>query len=139
MHYIPKHFQPYELVPKATFKRFENSLYRIWWLFDSRMLFTADAIRERYGKMIANDWFWGGSNQYRGWRPWDCEVGAELSQHKFGSALDLIPVETTAEEIREDIKKGNGLLFKYITCIEENVSWLHFDCRNYGGLLIVNP
>jgi len=139
MHYVPKHFQPYELVPKAVFERFENSLYRIWWLFDSRMLFTADAIRERYGKMIANDWFWGGSNQYRGWRPWDCGIGAELSQHKFGCALDLIPVETTAEEIRKDIRKGDDLLFKYITCIEENVSWLHFDCRNYDGLLIVNP
>jgi len=139
MYYKPKHFQPYELVPKPTFDRFKNSLYRIWWLFDSRMLFTADALRDRYGKMVANDWFWGGSNQYRGWRPWDCDVGAELSQHKFGRALDLIPVETTAEEIRRDIEKGNDLLFKYITCIEGKVFWLHFDCRDHDGLLIVNP
>jgi len=141
MDYIPKFFQPYELVPKETYERFENSLYRIWWMFDSRVLFTADVIRQRYGKMVANTWFWGGIHQFRGWRPGDCGVGAEFSQHKNGRALDLIPIETTAKKIREDIKKGDDLLLKYITCIEEGefINWLHFDCRNHKGLLIVTP
>ncbi len=139
MYYVPTFFQPFELVPKEFYETFKDFPRRIWSMFDSRTLFTGDAIRRRYGKMIANDWYWGGSNQYRGWRPFDCPVGAEYSQHKRGAALDLVPVETAVEEIREDIKKRKDLLFKYITCIEEGVPWLHFDCRNHKGLLIVRP
>jgi len=136
MDYIPKYFQPYELVPQATYELLKDRPWVIWQLFDNRTLYTGDRIRIRYGKMIANDWFWGGNNQYRGWRPGDCFVGAEYSQHKFGRAEDLVPVECTVEEIRQDIKKDE---FQYITCIEEGVPWLHFDVRNYKGLLLVTP
>ncbi|KKM14746.1 hypothetical protein LCGC14_1702990, partial [marine sediment metagenome] len=67
-------------------------------------LYTADQIREHYGKMAANTWWWGGAHQYRGFRPFDCIIGAYLSQHKFGRGLDLVPAECSAKEIREDIK-----------------------------------
>ena len=140
MDYIPKYFKPYELVPKATYELLKNRPWIIWYLFDPRTLYTGDKIRQRYGKMIANTWYWGGEHQYRGWRPHDCEIGAGYSQHRFGRAEDLVSVECTVEEIRQDIKKGNqGHIFQYITCIEDGVSWLHFDTRNYKGLLIVNP
>ena len=142
--YKPTHFTIYELVPESLFKlNYPDEMF--FTLFDNRILWTADGLRRRYGKMIVNTYNWGGKSHYRGWRPFDCEVGAKLSQHKFGRALDLIPTEITAEEIREDIlKKQKGLeLFKYITCIETNVSWLHFDCRNHNkqrfGLLIIKP
>jgi len=136
MDYIPKYFQPYELVPKATYERFEHSDYRIWWLFDPRVLYTADKLRKRFGKMAVNTWYWGGPSQYRGWRPWDCEVGAEFSQHKFGRALDLIPLETPLSAIQDRMIDGN---YDYVSCIEigEKVTWLHFDTRNYKGLLII--
>lgn len=140
MDYIPKFFQPYELVPKATYESLKNKPWIIWQLFDPRVLYTADKIRECYGKMIANTWYWGGIHQFRGWRGSRCPVGARWSQHKFGRAEDLIPVEVTAEEIRRDIKVGkNGHIFQYITCIEDKIGWLHFDTRNYKGLLIVTP
>ena len=88
--------------------------------------------------MIANTHHWGGAHQYRGWRSGDCEIGAKYSQHKFGRALDLVPAEVTAEEIRQDIKlRKRGNIFQYITCIEDGVGWLHFDTRNYKGLLII--
>ncbi len=94
--------------------------------------------------MNANTWFWGGQHQYRGWRPWDCEVGAFLSQHKFGRSFDLVPVDLHAEEIRKDIKKDpNQNEFKYITCIEDGIGWLHFGTRNWNrtkhGILYVKP
>ena len=94
--------------------------------------------------MNANTWYWGGNNQYRGWRPWDCPVGAFLSQHKFGKAIDLVPTDVHAEEIRKDIKKDqNQNEFKYLTCIEEGVGWFHGDCRNWNrtkhGILYVKP
>lgn len=139
MDYVPKYFQIYELVPKSTYELFEHErrLNQLWWLFDPRILKAADRIRERYGKMVANTWWWGGQHQYRGWRPPGCNVGARYSQHRFGRALDLIPTVVSVEEIRRDIKAGEN--FGFITCIEDDVSWLHIDCRNYQGLLIVHP
>jgi len=137
MDYTTKFFKLYELVPKATYELLKNRPWVIWQLFDERILYSADRIRKRYGKMLANTWYWGGGHQYRGWRPPDCGVGAVYSQHRFGRAIDLEPIEVTAEEIRQDIKKGEN--FRYITCIEENVPWLHIDVRNYKGLLIVSP
>ena len=130
MDYIPKYFQPYELL--------KDKPWIIWQLFDPRVLYTGDKIRQFYGKMIANTWYWDGVHQYRGWRPGDCEIGAKYSQHKFGRALDLVPAEVTAKEIRQDIKlRKRGNIFQYITCIEDGVGWLHFDTRNYKGLLII--
>ncbi|MFH1623537.1 MAG: hypothetical protein ABID54_00085 [Pseudomonadota bacterium] len=143
MDYIPKFFQSYELIPKVAYGLLKDRPWVIWQLFDSRTLYTGDKIRQRYGKMIANTWYWKGEHQYRGWRPPDCRIGADYSQHRFGRALDLVSVETTAEEIRRDIKAGktgsDGSIFQYITCIEDGVGWLHFDVRNYKGLLIVKP
>jgi len=137
MDYIPKFFKPYELVSKEVYEELKDKPWIIWHLFDPRVLYSGDRIRTRYGKMIANTWYWGGSNQYRGWRLPSCGVGAKYSQHRFGRALDLVPVETTAEAIRKDIMTGEN--FHWITCIEASVPWLHFDVRNYRGLLIVRP
>lgn len=139
MDYIPEFFQPYELVPKSTYEQLKNKPWIIWQLFDPRALYIGDRIRKRYGKMIANTWYWGGRHQYRGWRPSRCSVGARWSQHKFGRAEDLVPVEVTAEEIRRDIVGGKFSDLNYITCLEFGIPWLHFDTRNYEGLLIVHP
>lgn len=140
MDYIPKYFQPYEVVPKEIYDSFNNQgkLGQVWWLFDPRILLVADRIRTRYGKMVANTWWYGGTNHYRGFRPAGCKVGATWSQHRYGRALDLVPTETSVEEIRHDIIT-NGENFGFITCVEVGVPWLHVDCRNYRGLLIVKP
>lgn len=99
-------------------------------MFDDRMLWTADKLRERYGRTTINNWWWGGKNQYRGWRPFDCEVGAEISQHKFGRAGDSL-FSLPAEEIRQDILNNESDdIFKHISVIEKDVGWLHCDCRN---------
>ena len=87
--------------------------------------------------MVANTWWWGGKNHDRGFRLPGCRVGTDRSQHRFGRALDLVPTEYNVDDIRNDIKAGED--FGGITCIEDGVSWLHIDCRNYKGLLIVYP
>ena len=139
MDYIPKHFQSYELVPRETYKELEklDKLYQVWWLFDPRILQAIDLIRKRYGRMVANTWWWGGKHHYRGFRPAGCTIGAKRSQHRFGRAVDLVPTQVSVEEIRSDIKGGED--FHWITCVEIDVSWLHVDVRNYKGLLIVYP
>jgi len=148
MDYIPKYYKPYELVPRSTYELLKDRPWIIWHLFDPRTLYVSDALRKRYGKMIANTW-WNpaliekyGNHQYRGWRPPGCKVGSRWSQHRFGRANDLDPVQVTVEEIWTDIEGGNN--FQWITCIEKSsskrrVTWLHHDERNYLGLLIVYP
>jgi len=137
MDYIPKYFKPYELVPETTYRLLKNKPWVIWQLFDPRTLYVADLLRKRFGRMIANTWYWGGKHQYRGWRPARCEEGATHSQHRFGRGLDLVPRETTAEAMRVVVKGGEN--FCHITCIEDLVWWFHFDVRNYKGLLVVRP
>ena len=140
MDYFPKYFKPYELLPKALYYELLGLGWperRIWQLFDPRTLLVNDKLRARYGKMVANTWYWGGRHQWRGFRPCACPVGALYSQHRYGRASDLVPVEVTVEEIRNDIIQGENFL--YISCIEMEVPWLHHDERNYRGLLLIYP
>lgn len=140
MSFRPKYFDIYELVPPNVIDRLSNP----WVLFDSRILHTADRLRERYGPMVVNNWDQGGNFQLSGWRPGDCSVGALFSQHKYGRALDLKPQDIDAESIRQDILADPwNTTFAYITCVELDVSWLHIDCRNWdkllNGILTIKP
>jgi len=141
--YKSEHFELYELLPEYFYGVHKHKGDTLWLMFDDRVLWTADQLWKLYGPtVIANDWYWGGKNRYRGWRPWNCEIGADLSQHKFGRALDQKFKYVTAKEVRQDIKNDPWKdEFKYITCIEDNTNWLHFDVRNWlkeqHGLLII--
>lgn len=142
--FIPAYFEIYELVTPQLYNRYHKEVGKLWGIFDERILKTAQNLRVRYGKMICNDWYWDGRWKERAWRPWSTLTGATFSQHKFGRALDLIPVETTADKIRHDIlSEPFHPDFEYITCLEMNINWLHFDCRNYDkkhdGVLLVYP
>lgn len=125
--YTPKHFSLFEIVPEDIYRDYHGSEI-LWWLFDDRILMAADLIRDRFGPMTINDWYYGGSNHFRGFRPADCGVGATLSQHKFGRALDLIPSDVSAHQIRAAIIEKD-VAANLITCVEENIPWLHIDCR----------
>lgn len=140
--YQCKHFKIEELVPENLFREYEkiNRVSRLWMVFDVRALMTLDALRERYGQMTVNDWLWGGSRNYRGFRPPGCDVGADLSQHRFGRGFDDDFKDYEAEEVRvsisamgrtQRVRAGLG----YIRRIENGVSWLHFDLGNAG----INP
>lgn len=144
MHYKPINFELYELYPKAFYYRWKHISHILWQLWDDRVLYTLQRLRNRYGKMSMNDWYWEGNNQYKGFRPANCGIGGILSQHKFFKAADPSPVDYTADKIREDILNDPFCNdFKYITCLEMGVSWLHFDVRNWDkekeGILKVYP
>ena len=138
MIYIPEHFKIEELTsPDICNPQDANQ----WFLFDERILITADLLRKRYGAINCNTWMWGGDHTFRGFRTWATQVGSRNSQHKLGRALDLIPIEVEVEEVRSEIiANPDREEFKFITAIESDVSWLHIDCRNYNkarnGLLI---
>jgi hypothetical protein len=145
---IYDHFVKQELVPIVIAKKFGND--KILRLFDDRALWTLLMLRKRYEEghkhpgLYINDYHFGGINQYRGWRPGNCPVGAEFSQHKFGRAFDCIFRNISAEEVREDIRKNpTEEAFKYITAVELDVSWFHFSTENHNkekyGILWIKP
>lgn len=145
MGYRPKYLRLYELFPRELYERFKHDPLRLWSLMDDRVLWTADQLRERFGAIRVNDWrSRDGGFQLRGFRPWDTDIGAALSQHKFGRALDCNFKNATAQEVQVDIRENqNRPQYLHITCIEDGVSWLHFDVRNHErqkyGLLIIKP
>lgn len=139
MFYKCKHFRIEELVDKLTFDRFGE---KSWMFFNQSALKSLDSIREYFGvQVIVNNWLWGGELQYRGLRPKYVQVGSEYSQHRLGNAFDCTLEGVTADKVREEILKNKDKEgFELITCVENKVSWLHFDCRNIENrILIVNP
>ena len=139
--YVPEHFALYEFFPPDLKPLFDigdvHNANIVWLYMDPRVTVTADRLRKRYGTAIMNTWGLSeksrelyGTHQWRGWRPRNCPVGAELSQHKMGTAADMAFVHVSAEAIREDILNDPfNETFEYITAIEMSVSWLHFDVR----------
>jgi len=126
-----KHFEIHELVPPSMLGIPE---WVLWRLFDDRALITLDALRERYGRAIVNDYKLKGVNKYRGFRPDECPIGSEYSQHRFGRAFD-VTFDRWPQLIRYELKRmsfsdrvENNL--HYITRIEKRVPWLHFDVAN---------
>ncbi len=112
---------------------------KAWALLDPRALQTLDALREKFGPCTVNDWAFSGANEFRGFRESQCEVGVKYSQHRYGRAFDCHFKNATAEEVRAYIL-ANHNEFSFISSLEMNVSWLHFDVRNHSpGILKFYP
>jgi hypothetical protein len=130
--YYPNHFNIWELVPPSLGKMVESrGVYQTFnILFDERLLRTMDMLRNEFGTMQVNTWKNGGVFEYRGFRPSGCDIGARLSQHRFGRAVDMIPLDSDVEHIREEIlNRPNSVSYQYIGGLELDVSWLHIDVR----------
>ena len=106
------------------------------WFIDPRAFSMAQALRDRFNKpVIINDWVRGGNYSLSGLRPFLSEIGAPLSQHKYGRAIDPKVLGIDALEVQLEIRRnwkfyqGAGL-----TTIEDSTpTWTHMDCRNTGS------
>jgi len=138
VYYKCKHFEIYELVDPVTFDKWGE---QAWMFFRPEALLSLDKIREFYNKPVTiNNWKWGGSFRYRGLRPNYVTTGAVWGQHRFGNAFDLDVKGLSAEQVRQDIIKNKDTVFTEITCLEANVNWVHFDCRNVSNrIMLVYP
>lgn len=130
--YIPNHFGIKELVPKDLYDKYKSRgdqfLFQV--VFDERLLRLIDTIRKEFGSMTVCDWSWGGSSHYRGYRPPDCDVGATLSQHRFGRAVDMIPKSISAGHMRKKIiDDQNSDKWKVVGGLEMDITWFHIDVR----------
>ena len=134
--YTPKHFQPYELVPKFVYES-EEDKGEILGLFDENALRCLDLVREWAGVgLTVNNWYWGGTRQYSGFRPKDCKVGATNSAHKTGKnrkacAFDIISPKITTKQLWALIDKNADKLPCKIrierTSGGKPIAWLHID------------
>lgn len=131
--YVPDHFKIEELVPEGLIDEGIPE-YILWGLFDKEALITLDNLRKHFGPAYVNTWAVGGDLHYRGYRPFDVNIGAKFSQHRFGRAFDVNFKSVEAEEVQEYIiaaKKTASptLATKFITGLEVDVDWVHFDTR----------
>ena len=125
-YYQPKHFKIQELVPPSTYKELGGQALLV---MDYYLLKTIDSIREWFDQpVIINNWLWGGSRKYSGFRPCGCNVGAKYSQHRYGRACDLLVRGMSAEDVRRQII-ANSTHFIHVSCVEGGVEWVHIDCR----------
>ena len=139
MFYQCRNFKSYEIVSKDVFGLFGD---QVWMLFRPEALMSLDNIRSWFDRpVIVNNWASGGDLQFRGFRPFDCTIGARYSQHRFGGAFDFDVQGVTADEVRKVILDNEDHeRFQYITCLEINVSWTHFDVRNIPNRIrLVKP
>ena len=135
--YIPKYFELYELLPPElyTYDMMTSEVAReraFANYFDRKLLEIIDIIRGKIIKapLICNTWFQDGNRVASGYRSSKCPVGVTKSQHKEGKAVDLVCNKYTAEQMRQMIKE-NAHLLPYPIRIEEGVSWLHIDTKDF--------
>ncbi|MCO6501358.1 MAG: hypothetical protein J5I47_13415 [Vicingus serpentipes] len=139
----------HEYIPESLYVKYAKSKpHYLIGLLDKKLITVDQFMRERYGKVTINNWYYGGNRNWSGIRTPDSPYYSQFSQHSYGRASDKIFKEITAEEVRADIKNNYVSLYKELglSCIEDNVDWLHSDVRfhnfsgyNNTGLLIVKP
>ena len=145
--FIPEHFGIHELVPPPSFlpenmkQVFHAAPEKLFRCFDPKVLITLDLLRKRYGRCVVNNWtafsadVFDDLNQksvfrFSGYRPWECEEGATLSEHRMFRAIDCKFAETSPAEIWDDMQRDlNRKEFAHIQRIEafSGMSWFHFD------------
>lgn len=144
-----------EYIPRELYMQHIGYEHRLIGLIDRRVVIADQKLRERFGATTINNWWGLSDEQFKlerskpaghvwvrnesGLRLHGTSTGASLSQHLYGRASDKIYNSVSAREVREYIKLNYQALG--ITCIEDNVSWVHSDTRYHtnSGLLVVHP
>jgi len=139
--YTPEYFSIEEWVPREIASRYGKKAFMF---LDTRILWTGDSFREYFNKPIfVNNYKFNGNLQYRGFRPPDVSVGASLSQHRFGRALDFEVSGISANEVRQEITSHpSEVAFQYIKRMEKDTpTWTHVDCANtlQDEIILFNP
>jgi hypothetical protein len=138
--YRPKYFGLRELVSADVYMTRGDAA---WELLDPRVLVAGDKLREKFGPVTVNNWHRGGTYSQSGFRDPVTGVGARLSQHKRGAALDCKFRDTTPQAVYAYLLEHPDE-FPEITVLEDiaaTPSWLHVDVRaaDWDGIRVVKP
>ena len=114
--------------------------------------FTLEALKKNLSRELAddvkeivtvNDWMFGGKYVDSGLRLPNSKVGAPLSAHRFGTAVDCKFKYHTAEQAYYHIL-NNQDKYPFISRVEgvdHTPTWLHVECTEHreGDVQIFNP
>jgi len=109
--------------------------------------FLKEFLTEHLGhneSITVNDWAWGGNFKSSGLRLPAGLVGAKLSAHRFGTAIDCKFKHLTPVEV-QDLIMSNQDKFIFISRMENakvTKTWLHLEtCTNKrtGNIKVFNP
>lgn len=137
---LSKNFYLDEYIPEGLYRELEHKTHILIGLLDKRLIAADQRLRNIFGPVTINNWAAGGDRNWSGIRTPDSPFYSRTSQHSWGRASDKLFSNATPEEVRAYIKihwKKLG-----ITCVEENVTWVHSDVRyvmKQRKLLLVNP
>lgn len=135
--YKCKHFAIHELVPSQVFN---DRGEKAWQLMDERLLITLDRLRDQFGPMTINNYYFGGDREWSGLRTKDSPFYSPYSQHSFGRAADCLFKNISTDAVRRTILGDQeNPDFELIGSIELGVSWLHFDVRNCDRIMTYTP
>lgn len=137
-------FYASEFVPPEIFNAF-GALHSWWFINERIVLINAELKKDFNAPVTINNWRAGGDRKYSGFRPKDCTVGADNSQHRLANASDTLIKGYTADEVREHILKNKqrymALGLSRLEDAKYAPTWCHLDCAWTGldEILIVKP
>jgi len=137
---LGEHFTIQELVPREIYADFGRQAI---WFLDPVAVGVLKLLRRQFGPCTVNDWKWGGEFRYSGYRQPEVDIGAPLSQHRFGRAFDCKFENFSADQVRQNIMADEALwMAAGLTTLESGEiadTWVHFDTRptNKDSILIV--
>lgn len=133
------HFTIKEFVDRETYKKYGT---RSSWFVDKELINQMNQLRELFGREITiNNWATGGRFQWRGFRTPKSPEYTPYSSHSFGRAVDFDVKGLSASQARKKIIGWykEGILVSKSISLETEVSWVHLDIRNGGGLRTFKP
>lgn len=138
--YRPRYFDLRELVPPDLYMARGQSA---WELIEPRLLVVADALREKFGPLTVNNWHLGGSYTQSGLRDPVTGIGARLSQHKRGAAIDAKFRDAAPRKVFDYLLEhaDEWPLLTVLEDVEHTPTWIHIDVRaaDWKGIRVVKP
>ena len=126
---LTKNLWLHEYVDKETYIAYHNAniLHKLAYKIDADMLRADQLLRDKFGEVTINNWFYGGDKEWRGLRlPFSKDYSKD-SLHSEFKGSDKIFKYATANEVLMYIQKNWRELG--ITAIEIGVGWVHSDTR----------
>jgi hypothetical protein len=130
-----------EFVPKEVYDVFG---LKSAWFIDIRIVYICQFLRDYICKQLTvNDWYFGGNYNNSGFRKSDTTIGAVMSQHKYGRAVDIKIEGLTPQEIEFTVVNQwielRRLGLSTMEKIDKTPTWVHLDVRytGMGSLFIV--
>lgn len=109
---------------------YEDRTYILWGMFDSELLKALDKLREEFGAIKINDYFWKGGYTDSGVRPCDYYGEVRYSDHIFARGFDIKPQHASIQKVYDHIISHTKYnIFNSIEKLQKTRAWIHLGNR----------